>query len=130
MAHSIQVYRGKHEVINDLDLVVIIGLALQIIQQSTQFESLQSLATEWQKALDLYGPGVIDLKINELTHAQVADLRTLLKGAFQQALRYEEKIPAEVLKKMVKVSGVTFNDYRTEWVIEAVKKLQALIAES
>jgi|SRR6185437_3636839 len=131
MAHSIPTYKGRTVVINDLDLMVILGFGLQAISKSTQFENLQSLAVEWRTALDLYGPGCIDLKIDELlqTPTQVKEFATLLERVFQQASQYHEKIPADVVSKMVTVRGVKFEDYRVERVNEAVRKLQILIAE-
>ena|SRR5258708_37611183 len=131
MAHSIQTYRGKTEVLNDLDLLIILGFALEIIRESSQFDSLQSLVMAWQQVPKMYGPGVIDLKIDELvqTHAEVRELRTLLETVLQRASKHHETIPAHVLKKIVMVPDIRFNDYRVEWVNEAVKKLQMLIAE-
>jgi len=44
MAHSIQGYRGKVEVINDLDLLVVIGFAVKVIQRSPEFLGLGTFA--------------------------------------------------------------------------------------
>ena len=131
MAHSLQTYRGKTEVLNDLDLLIILGFALEVIRESSQFESLQSLAMAWQQVPKMYGPGVIDLKIDELiqTHTEVRELRKLLETVLQKASKYHETIPAPVLKKIVMVPGIRFNDYKVGWVNEAVKKLQTLIAQ-
>ncbi len=46
MAHSIQAYRGKTELINDLDLLIIIGFALEVMHQSTDFEGVRRLTQE------------------------------------------------------------------------------------
>jgi hypothetical protein len=55
MAHSIQACRGKTELINDLDLLIIVGFALEVMRQSTDFEGIRGLAQEWQEALRQYG---------------------------------------------------------------------------
>lgn len=132
MGHSILIYRGRKEIIHDLDLLVILGFALQITHESVRFENLQKLREAWKEVPKMYGPGVIDLKIDELikTDTQVGELRTLLETVLQQAAQYHEQIPADILEKMVVVPGIRFNDYRVEWVNEAIKKLRKLIDQS
>src|SRR4051812_6288851 len=103
MAHSIQTFKGKSEVINDLDLFVVIGFALTTIELSEQFESLKSLATEWRKVPSLYGPGCIDLNIENLvvTPTQRMEFAMLLEAILRQTSRsFPKGIPVDVLNKV------------------------------
>jgi hypothetical protein len=134
MGHLIPTYNGKTVVINDLDLLIILGFALQIIDGSPQFGNLADLAAEWKKIPSLYGPGVIDLKIDDLveTPSQVRELKTLLETVLEQASQYGNgEIPPDVLNKMVIVPGVIFNNPgKVDFINSAVRQLQVLLAES
>ena len=68
MAHSIQTYSGRYEVIHDLDLLVIIGFAIKILEQSPTFWGLETFAEHLQVSLCQYGPGVIDLRLDEFVN--------------------------------------------------------------
>src|SRR5689334_18360368 len=128
MAHSIQTYRGKSEVINDLDLLVIIGFSIAIINHSTEFRGLQGLAGQWQESLRQYGPGTIDLKLEQIVvdPERLLSLERLLGKILEQISHYHEKIPADVLNERLSVSGVRFNDFDVANIEEAVKKLQTV----
>jgi hypothetical protein len=130
MAHSIQAYKGKTEVINDLDLLIIMGFVLKIVNQSPEFRGLRNLVAQWQESLREYGPGIIDLKLEQFVQGpnEVSEFGALLSTVLNQVSYYHEAIPADVLNKQLSVLGVTFSDCKVSSVEEAVKKLQALIA--
>ena len=131
MAHSIQTFGGKSEVVKDIDLIIIIVFALEIISRSPQLESLRGLAEEWQSVLHQYGPGVIDLKFEKVlrTGAQERDIATLLETILAEAAQYHETIPASLLNKQAPIPGVIFHDYKVSLLKDAVKRLQKLIAK-
>jgi hypothetical protein len=128
MGHSIQLYRGKHEKFKDLDLLAFLGLALQIINESVEFESLQDLAHQWRYTIDGYGTGVIPLKVEELARSpdQRQALFKLLEKVKLRALQYNDLIPADTLNKLVSNTGVRFFDFKVSFVVETVNKLQNL----
>ena len=131
MAHSIQVFHERSEVLNDADLIIIIALSLDIILKSSHLESLRSLADEWRWMLDHYGPGVIDLKIEQLlfTSAQQQDFATLLAAIIEQANQYHDTIPASILKEWASVPGVTYVDYKVSILVHAVERLKVLLGK-
>jgi hypothetical protein len=131
MAHSIQVYGERTAVINDLDLIVIIGFAVEIIGQRQDFADFQGLAMQWRDSLRLYGPGVIDLKLEQFitTPDGAQKFRSLLSAILEQALIHDETIPAQVLNALPSASGVIFRDYSVSHIAEAVEKLEALIVD-
>jgi hypothetical protein len=91
-----------------------------------------ALARDWRLSLQQYGPGVIDLKIEELlqTPAQRQDFSELLDTILQNFAQYPSTIPASLLNERtaVFIMGVTFCDYKGSLLGDAVKKLQMLLA--
>ena len=130
MAHSIQTCRNKTEVINDLDLLIIIGFALEIGRQIPRFEELQELMMQWRESLQHYGPGVIDLRLEQLDKApaMAGKLGELLVAIVNHISKYGETIPAHVLNEQSSVPGVKFSEYSAKNVEESVKRLQSLIS--
>jgi hypothetical protein len=59
MAHSIQKYNGKMQIFSDSHLFIIVGFGIKIIRNSPSLKHFRHLAEQWQKALDLYGPGTM-----------------------------------------------------------------------
>lgn len=129
MGHSIQVIGDKSAIINDGDLLVVMGLSLAAIRHSGQYASLTDLTQKWQKALDGYGPGVIDLKLERIFEnpKSKAELKSVFDVVSRQVDRCGEKIPADLLNEFVRVQGVTFFDYDTVSIREALMKLGTLI---
>jgi len=117
-------------VINDFDLLIIVGFALRIVRQIPQFEELQELIMQWHDSLRHYGPGVIDLRLERLEQApeMARKLGELLTEIINGIAQYGETIPAYVLNEQSSVPGVKFSDYRAKNVEESVKKLQSLIS--
>jgi len=131
MAHSIQTFGGKSEVINDIDLIVFIVFALEIISELPEVESLRPLAEEWQSVLHQYGPGLVDLKVDRLlvTPEQERDFTTLLETILAEAAQYHDTIPASFLNNQASIPGVTFHDYKVSLLRDAVKRLELLVAK-
>lgn len=115
--------------VNDLDLIVIIGFALEIIRRSPDFACFDNLATDWEKALRQYGPGVIDLKLEQFiaTPDELRKFKALLSVILERTSQHDTRIPAQVLNELVSAHGVRFGDYSVFHVEEAVKRLQALV---
>ena len=122
-------FKGKPEVINDLDLLVIIGFALPVIRKSKQFAALAELAEDWQMAANYYGPGTIDLKLERLIEnpTLVPELATVLGHVLRQIDEYGETIPGDLLNEIMPVPGVIFYNFNTSSLRDGVKKLKALI---
>lgn len=130
MAHSIQVFHGKSGVFNDLDLMVIVGLAAQVNSRVDDAERFGKFMEDWQMSLKYYGPGLIDLHLEELlvTTAAKQDLAALLQRISRQIEDYGDEVPLPILKRMIPVRGVIFvAGYKTAFLREAVSELQTLV---
>jgi len=136
MAHSIQSFRGKSKIVKDLDLIVFILFALKIVSRSSDFESIRSLSEEWQAQLNLYGPGVIDLKFGQLlrTPVEERDFAILLEAILNEAGQYQETIPASFLNSFVNKQApslaVTFYDYNVSFLKDTVKAIEILVSKA
>jgi hypothetical protein len=130
MAHSIQTHNGKTAVINDVDLLIIIGFALRFLRNKTEFAKLRSLAAQWQESLLQYGPGIIDLKIDTLsqTPETIRELMDLLNKVVERVEKFHGTIPADVLNLQLSVPGVTFCDCKVSSIKEAVMSIRALVS--
>jgi len=131
MAHSIEIYKEKTAIINDADLLVIIGFAIEMIRQSPDFVGFKNLALHWKQSILQYGPGVIDLKLEQFitTPDEIQEFRALLSAILKQASQPNKIISAQVLNKLVSAPGVTFGDYKVSYLEEAINKLHALVAD-
>jgi hypothetical protein len=98
MAHNIQKYRGKMELFNDLDMLVVMSFAIKIASESRRFEKLDGLINEWSAEIPRTGPGVIDLNLDKLieTNSQRAELKLLLNAISQHFSQYHVKIPQHI----------------------------------
>jgi hypothetical protein len=131
MGHSIQTFRGKTAIINDFDLFVLIGFSLEILPTLRQCPSLEGVSREWEQALRQYGPGVLDLKLDELlrTADQRREFGALLEDVKERIGEYKSKIPGSVLNEKIRIPGVVFYDYDVSLPINALEKLKVLTAE-
>jgi hypothetical protein len=132
MGHSIQIYKEKTTVINDLDLLVIMGFGTEIIRQSSDFAKFTGLDAHWQKSIAQYGPGVINLKLAQFitTPDEIQSFRALLSATLERGSQHGKAIPAFVLNELLSASRVRFGDYGVSYIEEAIKKLLALFADN
>ncbi len=129
MAHSIQVFRAKSEIFNDLDLIVFIECSLDITT-SSDFLTLKRLLKEWKTALDQYAPGCIDLKLDALlkTSTQLDCFIFLLTAVSNRLQKYGETISLAELKRLKRIRGVRWHiPYKTSFINKCVDKLRELV---
>jgi hypothetical protein len=134
MAHSIEIYRGKTTVINDFDLLVVIGFGVELIRQSTRFARFKGLENHWRQSMLQYGPGVIDLKLDQFLTIpdETREFRALLSAILDQASQHGKAIPANVLTELISAPRIRVGtgDYAVSYIEVAIKKLEALLADS
>lgn len=131
MAHSIQTLKGRAESFNDLDLIAVLGLIeREVSRRPAEYEALRPRAAQWKRDLGGYGPGTIDLCLDEsaLSDQAQRDLRAVLSRLDDQLEQMGPKISAIVLNEVSGAPGVTFQDYPTSLLKDAVARLRALIA--
>ena len=56
MAHSIQVVKGKVEILNDLDLLLVLGIMIDEIEENRSYSALKRFVPCWDKCRKSTGP--------------------------------------------------------------------------
>ncbi len=129
MAHSIQTFRGKNVSFSDLDLIVVMSFAADIIARRQRSGALSEVAQRWHEGLRLYGPGCIDLELDRLAGSpeQVSELMAVLVLLLEELASNGGAIPAAVLNERVQVPGVVFRDYKVSFIADAARSLMELL---
>jgi len=133
MAHSIQLIGEKAEAFNDLDLLVLVGLMISELEHNAgEYSALRPYIDIWSESRFAYAPGVIDLRLNDaVSRAGGRDqLEQLLSAVERRLESFGEIVPASKLNSQWPVPGVTFHDYSTSLVENAINKLKRLIKYS
>ncbi len=129
MAHSIQVLHGRHEIFNDWDLFVIVSLGGELVKASpNQYSAIASPVSRWQNEAPGYGPGCIDLGLEQLDPVGARGLIKLLDAIDERAATYGDRIPATTLQPICRFHGVRFNDYPVSSLRDATEKLRRLLS--
>lgn len=131
MATSIQVIGDNGQAFKDLDLIAAVCL-LERRLDATQIPEpkVQALVTRWQDALTGYGPGTIDLGLDDLSSdaelcAQLSLLLSTLRG---EILSYGSVVPAALLNESNRAPGVTFYDYPVARLVVALERLAEMLS--
>jgi hypothetical protein len=128
MAHSIQEYRGRNEIINDLDIAMIGTVIINIVQQS-KLEYFFPMVKSWKASLDFYGPGTIDLDLEYFIINE--EMRLRLDKLFDQT---SEIIATRSVFSIHDIGDISYQpkfikleNYPSKILINAVNQLKWLI---
>jgi hypothetical protein len=130
MAHSIQVVGDRHEVFEDMDLLVVLGLLLEeLSERPERYARLARLRDVWTECRTGFGPGTIDLELDEVAAhpASKNELLDLLAATEGRLSSYDAVIPGHVLNAQCGVRGVYFNDFPTDRVAESIQRLVQML---
>jgi hypothetical protein len=135
MAHSIQTVGDRAESFNDLDLLVLICLAGQEVTSSApSYPRLASFVKRWKHEVATYGPGTIDLRLDDLVTddlvtatGALSELDSMLTALRARLEQHGRTIPAAVLNSECPTPGVTFYDYPTMHLANACDRLAQLV---
>jgi hypothetical protein len=129
VATSIQEFKGKALMLNDLDLILVVALILRLIPRTPRSLALEHVAEHWERALASYGPGVLDLELDTLMRSpvEVNSLSALLSSIEAELAPYGGIVPASVLNDLVSLPGIKFADYQAETIVIAGKLLKELL---
>ena len=128
MASSVQTFRGKGEVFNDLDLLVLLQLML------THLPAIGPEVREhlilWKQQVRAYAPGLLDLELEEALSSDEmrAKFVSLLIEIRHEAAERGEFIDAKSLNTNNEAPGITFGDFPVKHVIDAARRLEKLIS--
>lgn len=130
MAHSIQTVGARADTFNDFDLIALICLMLDEVQKNPgTFPLVGPLVQAWSVSLEGYGPGVIELDLDAIAAAaKTAREFDILLSSVESAIRRHGTVPASVLRALSRAPGIEFADYPGEFLLEASKRLRALMS--
>ena len=90
---------------------------------------LSAFVNEWNEALETYGPGTIDLKLDELVlspdaHRQFVSMIHVIEDEIKDT---EMHVLTSMLNTQCRVIGVRFIDYRGDLLTKAIANLRRLL---
>lgn len=122
MGHSIQQVRGRHAILNDTDLFVLMTLAQGL---RDRHPSLAGLLDDWLSQFDTAGVGCIDLSLDNWPLLPIAELLDDLRALLDK----RQTLPMAMLNVPPLSTRVTFTrDFDVKHVKEAVRQLRDLVA--
>lgn len=127
MANSTQVYQGRSISLSDLDLIIIIGKAVDIIPE--KFASLGRLKEYWHEQIKIFAPGCIELNLDFLIDSPevLSELVLLLDEISSEFADFDGKIPSIILNRQMRPAHVEFKEYKTSAILDAIQKLYGLL---
>jgi hypothetical protein len=84
MAHTIQLYRDRISVFDDIDLLIIMSMIIETIKDPNNhniYACLEESAADWEWVIEAYGPGIIELGLDQKIREQT------VRDAFLSVLR-------------------------------------------
>lgn len=133
MATSIQTFGPQAQAFKDLDLLVLVCLlARQLDSAPTAYRAVAPFVAKWKQASAVYGPGTIDLELDELATSENAklELLDLLRDVGQTLGQSGATIPSSILNSECRVPGVHFAEYPTSLLSAAIASLTNLLVSS
>jgi hypothetical protein len=130
MGHTTQSVGGRHAIFSDADIIAIVCLLREQLEERGRpgNDALERVVVGWEKELEGYGPGVINLALEAIVRVPdvAGAVRSGLASLQGELEARSEPVPAAILNKRCRAPGVTFADYRPALLIAAIQKLMAL----
>jgi hypothetical protein len=130
MATSIQTVGNRTEIFNDLDLLAVLALLNEAAtQRREECPSLEPFVKRWHENCVGYGPGTLDLGLEEVVANNAArkTLDQLLLVVERRLCGLGRTVPASLLAAWCKAPGIAFKDYPAEHVRSAMTRIRALL---
>ena len=130
MTHSIQFVKGKVEILNDLDLLLVLGIMIDEIEENRRYSSLKRFVPCWDKCRKSSGPGTLDLRLESValdveTKQEFVDLLAEIKNSIASE---GSTIGADKINERWGIPGVEFASYESASIIATVKRLCHLVS--
>ena len=130
MATSIQIVGGIKELFKDLDLIAFIYLLEPEKAPIGQQDPITILvARMWKEDLKGYGPGTIDLKLEEMGSGMRASSLKLVRDARKMVEKMGDYVPASLLNDRNRIPGIAFYDLKKELLLDTIIKLERLLVD-
>src|SRR5262245_6848037 len=106
MGRTIQLYRDRTSVFDDIDLLIIMSMITETIKDPKNhhiYACLEESAADWEWVIEAYGPGIIQLGLDQHLREQT------MRDAFLSVLRdvktklesFEKWVPLEFINGLV-----------------------------
>jgi len=131
MTSSIQNVGEEAAIINDSDLLILIGMMMDKINPvGSRYSALTPYARKWDECRLSYGPGTLDLELDSLAKDLKAksEMNSLLSALEERVGHWGDIIPADTANEKWHVRGVRFYDYQTSRIISAIERIRALMS--
>lgn len=129
MGTSIQTIDQHSAILNDVDLLILMGLMVnQVSENPEAYSALDGFCRQWIHSRETYGPGTLDLNLQEISteeRSRIQFLR-LLEDLKKRGLQNPTVLSADFLNTHFKVKGVRFFDCDADRILLAIDKLLAL----
>lgn len=132
MAHSIQTAGKKIAIIKDLDLLLLMRLMdYRIRAESDVYSELLEISSGWRDSWENCGPGTMDLKLEEIAINPVkrSVFLSLMGDLKHWLISQAPVLHRERINKEFKMDGVVFFDYRVDFLISGLDKIEDTISE-
>ncbi len=128
MGHSVQAFRGRLLTQNDRCLLALTAL-LRRLDRDRADPWLSGTVARWLRAVEVGGPGTIDLDLGAGLGGEDAVDRLVdaLRAVAREVRSYGERVPAEVLNRAALPTGIVFHDFPSRDVIACIEALEALL---
>lgn len=129
MAHSIQVIGNRAEVINDSDLLVLLGfMFVELKKDPKRYGLLVDISRKWQEITANYGPGMVDLHLEDVVASNQAtkEMTQLLSLVKRTLIDAGNVIPTPLIDG----PDMIFGEYKTSRLISAIEQIERLISQS
>ena len=109
MAHSFFEYRGRCVRVHDLDIVVALLLFDDVLARSDGDVQgkLRRIVREWIGHLDAWGPGCIDLALDEVLDSVVSAkaMGALIEDAQKELRSHGDEVPSDYINRRLGLVG-------------------------
>ena len=106
MARTIQLYRDRISVFDDIDLLIIMSMIIETIKDPKNhhiYACLEESAADWEWVIEGYGPGIIELGLDQ--HLREQTMRdaclSVLRDVKTKLESFGEWVPLEFINGLV-----------------------------
>lgn len=133
MGWSIQEVQSRHAIINDEDILALIATFTAMINRKlVHSEGLGTLMSTWTSAVELAGPGTIDLELGQVSDspAQLQTFHRLLSETQSVLDTFGDRVPRELLNEGPFGNTATFaKDYPVSRLTDTIRQLRELTSQ-
>jgi hypothetical protein len=135
MGHSFVEFRDQTQMMHDIEIVTVVHAILDATRQTSDFpqltDNIKALLNSWSTMIDTYGPGCLDIDLNQFLHTD-ADrdcMFRLIEFSRSKIQCFGPTVPGDYLNRIVDAPGVLqFVDRPTADVLVAFDKFIELLS--